>query len=169
MNNIDKGALREAADIVIQKYGSEWFETGRQLCTVHKSKIELIAAANPDTVLALLDELEAKDKRLNEILTPNMLLPVIDDMDADNFRHVINTVCENYSLLHAKWETAEKRIAEQREIMRQAASDISYAIFNLTGSDLSRLQPGVIETTDPTDTALIAERSLRAAAAGKGE
>ncbi|ELD3228465.1 MULTISPECIES: hypothetical protein [Enterobacter cloacae complex] len=66
-------------------------------------------------------------------------------------------------------EAAEKRIAEQREIMRQSASDISYAIFNLTGSDLSRLQPGVVETTDPTDTALIAERNLRAAAAGKGD
>ena len=65
-------------------------------------------------------------------------------------------------------EAAEKRIAEQSEIMRQAASDISYAIFNLTGSDLSRLKPGVVESTDPTDTALIAERSLRAAA-GKGE
>lgn len=66
-------------------------------------------------------------------------------------------------------EAAEKRIAEQSEIMRQAASDISYAIFNLTGSDLRRLKPGVVESTDPTDTALIAERSLRAAAAGKGE
>ncbi|MEP8924566.1 ead/Ea22-like family protein [Enterobacter hormaechei] len=66
-------------------------------------------------------------------------------------------------------EAAEKRISEQKEVMRQAASDISYAIFNLTGSDLSRLQPGVVETTDPTDTALIAERNLRAAAAGKGE
>lgn len=65
MNNIDKRALREAADSVIQKYGSEWFETGRQLCTVHKSKIELIAAANPPVVLALLDELEAKDKSIN--------------------------------------------------------------------------------------------------------
>lgn len=70
-------------------------------------------------VLALLGELEAKDSRLNEILKPNMLLPVIDDMDEDNLRHVIKTVCENYSLLHAKWEAAgnrteaaEKRIAE---------------------------------------------------------
>lgn len=72
-------------------------------------------------------------------------------------------------LLLDELEAKDKRIAEQREIMRQAASDISYAIFNLTGSDLSRLQPGVIETTDPTDTALIAERSLRAAAAGKGD
>lgn len=65
MNNIDKRALREAADSVIQKYGSEWFETGRQLCTVHKSKIELIAAANPAAILALLDELEAKDSTIS--------------------------------------------------------------------------------------------------------
>lgn len=67
MSNIDKRALREAADGVLQKYGSEWFETGSQLCTVHKSKIELIAAANPATVLALLDELEAAEKRIAEL------------------------------------------------------------------------------------------------------
>ncbi|HBC5384766.1 TPA: DUF550 domain-containing protein [Citrobacter koseri] len=71
MNNIDKRALREAADSVIQKYGSEWFETGRQLCTVHKSKIELIAAANPAAILALLDELEAAEKRIAELEARN--------------------------------------------------------------------------------------------------
>ena len=82
----------------------------------------------------------------------------------DYARQAAGTVDELVKAL----EAAEKRIDEQREIMRQAASDISYAIFNLTGSDLSRLKPGVVESTDPTDTALIAERSLRAAA-GKGE
>ena len=76
-------------------------------------------------VLALLDELEAKDKRLNEILTPNMLLPVIDDMDADNLRHVIKTCSENYSLLHAKLEAAEKRIADQCGIIESARKFIS--------------------------------------------
>ncbi|WP_320728386.1 ead/Ea22-like family protein [Enterobacter ludwigii] len=86
-------------------YHMAWDETA-------KRNAEFIAAANPATVLALLDELEAKDRRLNEILTPNMLLPVIDDMDEDNLRHVIKTVCENYSLLHAKWEVAEKLITE---------------------------------------------------------
>lgn len=63
----NKQALREAAENVIQKYGSEWFETGHQVCTVHGSKIMLIAAANPVTVLALLDELEAKDKLIAEL------------------------------------------------------------------------------------------------------
>lgn len=62
------------------------------------------------TVDELVKALEAKDQRLNEILKPNMLLPVIDDMDEENLRHVIKTVCENYSLLHAKWEAAERRI-----------------------------------------------------------
>ncbi|EJM1499109.1 ead/Ea22-like family protein [Escherichia coli] len=127
MSNIDKRALREAAEKAISEEGETWWNED-QLASdyglaLHRTDAKFIAAANPATVLALLDELEA----------------------------------------------AEKRIDEQREIMRQAASDISYAIFNLTGSDLSRLQPGVVETTDPTDTALIAERSLRAAAAGKGE
>ncbi|MZJ51327.1 hypothetical protein GT614_00705 [Enterobacter hormaechei] len=82
--------------------------------------------------------------------------------------NVIEMHAQKIQALLDELEAAEKRIAEQSEIMRQAASDISYAIFNLTGSDLSRLKPGVVESTDPTDTALIAERSLRAAA-GKGE
>lgn len=112
--------------------------------------------------LALLDELEAKDKRLNEILKPNMLLPVIDDMDADNLRHVIKTVSENYSLLHAKWEAAEKRIAElsaSHGKLREAMAGIHNTI---TG--------GCAYT--PLAAILNASKSAyeeSAAAAGKGE
>lgn len=91
------------------------------------------------------------------------------EVHTDELRIMASAVESYTDELISALEAAEKRIAEQREIMRQAASDISYAILNLTGSDLSRLQPGVIETTDPTNTALIAERSLRAAAAGKGD
>ncbi|CZW22868.1 Uncharacterised protein [Enterobacter hormaechei] len=87
----------------------------------------------------------------------------------DNFDPNMLVETRDVLALLDELEAAQKLIDEQREIMRQAASDISYAIFNLTGSDLSRLNPGVVETTDPTDTALIAERRLRAAAAGKGE
>lgn len=61
----NKHELREAAENVIQKYGSEWFETGHQVCTVHRSKIMLIAAANPVAVLALLDELEVATDACN--------------------------------------------------------------------------------------------------------
>ncbi|MGM8451161.1 ead/Ea22-like family protein, partial [Enterobacter bugandensis] len=162
MSNIDKQALREAAERAGQNdweyvYTSDLSAPGRGYITVggaeaiyclnkaaggvkqSENVLRYIAAASPETMLALLneiaeleqrhcgtallereemhtktlgrmlDELEAKDKRLNEILTPNMLLPVIGDMDEDNLRHVIKTVSENYSLLHAKWESAEKR------------------------------------------------------------
>ena len=109
MSNIDKHAkraLREAAERAKDNF------------------IPCFRAPTRD-VLDLLDELEAKDKRLNEILTPNMLLPVIDDMGADNLRHVIKTVCENHSLLHAKWEAAERRIANQCGIIQSARKFIS--------------------------------------------
>ena len=135
MSNIDKRALREAAERAGQNdweyvYTSDLSAPGRGYITVggaeaiyclnkaaggvkqSENVLRYIAAASQEKMLALLDELEAKDKRLNEILAPNMLLPAIDDMDEDNLRHVIKTVCENYSLLHAKWEAAEKRIAE---------------------------------------------------------
>ncbi|GEM_PF-633121 len=109
MNNIDKQALRSTSD---RDWFEDWFKrefhpdkTGPYI----KDQLFFAVRAAREP---LLDELEEKDKRLNEILTPNMLLPVIDDMDEDNLRHVIKTVCENYSLLHAKWEAAEKRIAE---------------------------------------------------------
>ena len=108
MSNINKQELREAAE----KADSIGWDGIEYELDVGPRATEFISRCSPAAVLALLDELEEKDKRLNEILTPNMLLPVIDDMDEDNLRHVIKTVCENYSLLHAKWEAAEKRIAE---------------------------------------------------------
>jgi len=139
MSNIDKLALREEFKMMQECY-SDQADRERQLI--------YIAAE------ALLDELEAKEKQ-------------IDDLKATAVHS--NAGWTEAHGQEARAEAAEKRISEQKEVMRQAASDISYAIFNLTGSDLSRLQPGVVETTDPTDTALIAERNLRAAAAGNGE
>lgn len=68
-------------------------------------------------LLALLDELEAKDRRLSEITAPNMLLPAIDDLDENQLRHVIKSCTENYSLLHSKWEAAEKRNSETTEFL----------------------------------------------------
>ena len=115
MSNIDKfskEALREVAEDAQKAHKWEGLEKGLKADGYVSTTVRFIQRASPQTVLALLDELEAKDKRLNEILTPNMLLPVIDDMDADNLRRVVKTASENYSLLHAKWEAAEKRIAE---------------------------------------------------------
>lgn len=90
MSNIDKRALREAAERAGQNdweyvYTSDLSAPGRGYITVggaeaiyclnkaaggvkqSENVLRYIAAANPATVLALLDELEAKDKRIAEL------------------------------------------------------------------------------------------------------
>lgn len=102
------------------------YAEGRSLADEHyeQSRVTVTDESDPD-VLALLDDLEAKDRRLNEILKPHMLLPVLDDMDEDNLRHVIKTVCENYSLLHAKWEAAENRAEDAEKRIAELEATVS--------------------------------------------
>ncbi|WP_233466566.1 ead/Ea22-like family protein [Enterobacter asburiae] len=69
--NIDKQALREAAEKAISEEGETWWNE-EQLASdyglaLHRADAKFIAAANPATVLALLDELEAKDNRINRL------------------------------------------------------------------------------------------------------
>ncbi|EOI6872406.1 TPA: hypothetical protein PXN07_000006 [Yersinia enterocolitica] len=52
-----------------------------------------------------------------------------------------------------------------RDIAIDAANNIAYAIFNLSGKTLDDLKQGISETTSPTGSALIAERNLREFAA----
>nr|UVM95893.1 MAG: hypothetical protein [Bacteriophage sp.] len=64
-------SLKAAAVRVIKNYDSEWFEAGHQICTVHKSKINLISLANPVNVLALVEALEkaqAGEKQWREVV-----------------------------------------------------------------------------------------------------
>lgn len=92
------------------------------LCDVYRSAYEesrhdgLVnweaAASLAEENAELKRKLEAAEKRLSEITAPNMLLPVIDNLDENQLRQVIKTCTENYSFLHSKWEAAEKRIAE---------------------------------------------------------
>ncbi|WP_236034158.1 ead/Ea22-like family protein [Leclercia adecarboxylata] len=124
----NKQALREAAEKATPgkwrrastRFNGITAQSAYPLCgkedilanAAEKRDAKFIAAANPATVLALLDELEAAEKRLSEITAPNMLLPAIDDLDENQLRQVIKTCTENYSLLHSKWETADNQIAE---------------------------------------------------------
>ncbi|EOW6731036.1 hypothetical protein ACOZ0V_002997 [Cronobacter malonaticus] len=55
--------LKAAAERVVDAYGDEWFEAGRQICTVHKSKIYLISRSTPANILELIAALEAAEKR----------------------------------------------------------------------------------------------------------
>ena len=59
--------MKAAAERVIKNYDSEWFETGSQICTVHKSKINLISLANPVNVLALVEALEKAQQQIVEL------------------------------------------------------------------------------------------------------
>jgi len=60
-------SLKAAAVRVIKNYDSEWFEAGNQICTVHKSKINLISLANPVNVLALVEALEKAQQRISQL------------------------------------------------------------------------------------------------------
>ncbi|HHA1455488.1 TPA: ead/Ea22-like family protein [Enterobacter hormaechei subsp. xiangfangensis] len=95
MSNIDKRALREAAekagsdkwqakkingDFYVIRNGSyekqHGFTSYQPIAEIeHKPVRDFVAAANPATVLALLDELEAKEKRIAELEAREVVLP----------------------------------------------------------------------------------------------
>jgi hypothetical protein len=95
MSNIDKRALREAAekagsdkwqakkingDFYVIRNGSyekqHGFTSYQPIAEIeHKPVRDFVAAANPAVVLALLDELEAKDKRIAELEAREVKLP----------------------------------------------------------------------------------------------
>ena len=95
MSNIDKRALREAAEKATKgqwavEFDDEIYSTdgvnNEQIAMVFSGNevrdAEFIAAANPATVLALLDELEAKDRHIAEleartVKLPDALIPAI--------------------------------------------------------------------------------------------
>lgn len=60
-------SLKAAAESVIKHYGSEWFEAGHQVCTVHKSKINLISLTKPANILALVEALEKAERYIEEL------------------------------------------------------------------------------------------------------
>ncbi|CZV14814.1 ead/Ea22-like family protein [Enterobacter hormaechei] len=102
MSNIDKRALRVLATALD---GDDWhaegnsvyggrYDVGDNVCYDHIASCEsvngksphadFIAAANPATVLALLDELEAAEKRIAEL---ELKLEAADKLQDSAFRH----------------------------------------------------------------------------------
>lgn len=91
MSNIDKRALREAAEKATPgkwRYLKTTPFMDAEISAENHTRVvnllagdvtvdnsEFIAAANPSTVLALLDELEAKDQRIAELEAREVLLP----------------------------------------------------------------------------------------------
>lgn len=114
MSNIDKQALREAATVATQ---GGWYvdydfdvchESGAFLVETHGDNLvqnaKFIAAANPATVLALLDELEhykSHEERVTKLVLDNST---------------------SWDALYKKLEAAEHRIAEHRKVLISLAS-----------------------------------------------
>lgn len=71
MSNIDKQALREVAELFYSEEGDHWWDeeqlTHEDGLGLNEADGKFIATANPATVLALLDELEAKDKQIADL------------------------------------------------------------------------------------------------------
>lgn len=147
MSNIDKRALREAANAANAASWGNWepykphkgargyeVKVGVKAVAQHCLKVDsvFIAAANPATVLALLDEIAELEQRHcgtalleREEMHTKTLGRMLDELDAKDRR-----IAE----LELKLEAAEKRIAEleAREVVlpQPAQWDISEVLLD---------------------------------------
>ncbi|WP_430539301.1 ead/Ea22-like family protein, partial [Salmonella enterica] len=171
--NIDKRALREVAE---KATPGNWRRTSSlfngitvtpfSLCgeevtlahTVEKRDAEFIAAANPATMLALLDELEhykSREERVTKLVMDNST---------------------SWDALYKKLEAAEKRIAEQSAIVAAAEklvrckgryhSELNYRalakLFGVVTPDLPPLEHENVHYADAAEVFRIALASLDA-------
>lgn len=97
MSNIDKfikEALREVAEDAQKAHKWEGLENGLKADGYVSTTVRFIQRASPQTVLALLDELEAKDKRIARALS------LLSDTHAENVREIIGrlktVICGDY-------------------------------------------------------------------------
>ncbi|EPC4021111.1 ead/Ea22-like family protein [Enterobacter kobei] len=178
MSNIDKRALRNLATSLD---GDDWhaegnsvyggaYDVGDNVCYDHIASCEsvngesphadFIAAANPATVLALLDELEAAEKS-NEFLKEQLAQLANFNPDWDKLEAATESLREHM----AKLSAAEKRIAElsalQGKPIAWESTTPVYVKF-ITDERYQRLRPGYKKWYKPY-------RCSQCAAAGKGE
>ncbi|HAV8559435.1 TPA: ead/Ea22-like family protein [Escherichia coli] len=126
-----------------------------------QANAEFIAAANPATVLALLDELEAKDKQIS--------------LDVQ----IKARLCRESNSLHDRLRVAEKRIAE---LEATQGKPVMFIDGDISPADADKLAAVIREFNEETETPaarmarIIRENphptnmcDMPAAAAGKGE
>ncbi|MGQ4865654.1 ead/Ea22-like family protein [Enterobacter kobei] len=176
MSNIDKRALREAAERAGQNdweyaYTSDLSAPGRGYITVggaeaiyclnkaaggvkqSENVLRYIAAASPETMLALLDELEAKDKSI-DFLKEQLAQLANFNPDWDKLEAATDSLREHI----AKLSSAEKRIAELER--KEQHSERQSVIDALAGSG---------EEWSDIEEYMQKWDAERASAAGKGE
>ncbi|MEL0550185.1 hypothetical protein [Raoultella lignicola] len=99
--------MKAAAESVIKNHDCEWFETGRQICTVHKSKVNLISMANPSNIIALVEALE-KAQKSNEFLKGQLSELANFNPDWDK----LEASYDSWREIAAELLVAKERIAE---------------------------------------------------------
>ena len=145
MSNINKQALRETADAANKASWGRWesyhphkgargheVKVGVKAIAQHCLKVdaEFIAASNPATVLALLDELETKDKRNAELE---------DLLEAE-----IKSWMQRYDSANNRREAAEKRNAKlqsENAYIRNRYKELDLLI----GKNILVMQAAIIE------------------------
>ncbi|HDX1823589.1 TPA: ead/Ea22-like family protein [Escherichia coli] len=178
MSNIDKRALREAAEKAISEEGETWWSE-EQLASdyglaLHKADAKFIAAANPATVLALLDELEAKDKSIS-FLKDQLAQLANFNPDWDKLEAATDSLREHMAELTA----ARKRIAE---LEATQGKPVMFIDGDISPADAEKLAAVIREFNEETETPaarmarIIRENphptnmcDMPVAAAGKGE
>ncbi|MFB1229753.1 ead/Ea22-like family protein, partial [Escherichia coli] len=172
MSNIDKQALREIAAAAVGAHErlsvmppDDIFDIslaeGTQLDADITALNALNSAANPTTVLALLDELEAKDKQIS--------------LDVQ----IKARLCRESNSLHDRLRVAEKRIAE---LEATQGKPVMFIDGDISPADADKLAAVIREFNEETETPaarmarIIRENphptnmcDMPAAAAGKGE
>jgi len=168
MSNIDKRALREAAEKATKgqwavEFDDEIYSTDgvnhEQIAMVFSENeacdAAFIAAANPHTVLALLDELEAKDKSLS-FLKDQLAQLANFNPDWDKLEAVTDSLREHMAELTA----ARKRIAELEALARGVKQFSEFQICHYGATE--DYAKGYIDCQNNYNKVLFA-------AAGKGE
>ena len=167
MSNIDKRGLREAAERAGQNdweyvYTSDLSATGRGYITVGGAEaiyclnkatggakqsedvLRYIAAASPETMLALLDELEAKDKSIS-FLKDQLAQLANFNPDWDKLEAATDSLREHMAELTA----ARKRIAE---LEATQGKPVMFIDGDISSADADKLAAVIREFKEETET-----------------
>ncbi|EOU9618865.1 hypothetical protein ACOJM8_000962 [Klebsiella aerogenes] len=160
-------SLKAAADSVIKNYDIEWFEAGHQICTVHKSKINLISLANPANILALVEALEKAQQKIQAHeraeLTWMNALSLPDDASRDDILPGIQGAKRRITELEDKLSRysmsageADQRRSESRAVrdalgFREDANNVAPIDLRTCINDLEKYRTAYMEWSDKTD------------------
>ncbi|EOD8852517.1 ead/Ea22-like family protein [Enterobacter hormaechei] len=154
MSNIDKQALRQHAEHIIELEGDEAI-CHRALIDAYEKSDQLFTAQN---VLALLDELEAAEKLVNQ--QGNIAVALFDEVTT-----LRRNADDKAPELRSQLEEAENRIAELEARVVKLPKPISV----LHRRDFMDSHRSIYAYPEAEVNAALADAGINVAAAGKGE